>query len=332
MTKHQVPPYISSDMQHQQDEPQELVSELCDLVLKNDHQGIIEFSKKYGHITGRTSYQDKCSCGCTMNTSLVDTLDGMGSSTFEVPVTTETFQLLFDQHILSVKDIKFLTDYMSHCNCQERWKSLNSIIRMFDVEAMRLYRSEYNTTLLFSMFYMFYYNNDDEWEELFSYLVDEIGIDVNVKVRMEDDRVASKYNHTIMPLAIQYSSPRIVKKLHDMGLDVNEFRPCGEFNMSPIMMKTNSIGNWMTQGTKTYDSQNSITFKMPEKEEVEERLNKLYEMLHLLKELKYDPSILNQRMYPKDEKKPDEEFGKNLSYLIQKWKFVENDERFSIFV
>jgi hypothetical protein len=332
-------------------EKKDSIKDLWGLIVRNDHDGIRSFVS-YHNIEGSTSFKSYCDmpgCGCISNVSIINYLKSMGScddfgdgyDDWKIPVTTETFALLFELGIIKRDNIKFLYDYIRTCNREARWKSLLSIIPMFSKDAMISYRSDYNQTILYMAFHMLYFPEDmTEWYEFIYYLLDVVGIDP--KVCTHDPEKPNEFNDetdTVMISAIIGQHIPIIRKLHNMGLDINEFYGyCYLYHRTPIMTTAHRICKMIVRGEKVFNQElDHDVYEHLSDQEITTHLEKLYSTLILLRDLGYDFTVRNYRRpsdvhcYKPKKYNDDSKFGYTLGDILRKWNIAERDSRFAEF-
>lgn len=295
---------------------------LLNLIRENKHEEIRRFAYNHPTINWNRFFLAKRPYGCVEEGRLLTKRLARFGHNGDFTVSNETLELLFETKILSYRDIEFLDDYISQCNSQARFDSMKRIIKKFDKDCMKYHRSYNGSTLLHSMFWMYYIPEDrTEWEEIMDYLIDEIGIDICAKFHEpKNDPRKETYVSTVMTQAIKGFYPKYIKKFCEMGVDINERFPDGETDMTPIMIGANSIGKWIRECNG---------------ENIKKHINALYETLCTLKELNYNFSVKN-KCYSPDPRfvryLPSDKYGLTLADILRKWKLDEFDSRLQEFM
>jgi hypothetical protein len=131
----------------------EFISKYINLVKSNDSDGLRKLYIEKP-ISIDDSYQKPCSfcdCGYISNISIKSYLlnesqQGFPNTKFNINTTYETYKTLVALGILKSTDIEFLFEYFI-CPCKEQFDRACEIFDLFDKEAIRDYKDEYNQTV-----------------------------------------------------------------------------------------------------------------------------------------------------------------------------------------
>jgi len=307
------------------------INDLWNLIINNDHEGIRSFIASSG-IECDTSYTTYCElpdCGCSDHNSIKSYLivfpNGFGG--FDFPIKFDTIKLLFDIGFLKRDDVDFLEKYMRRINCDEKFDMLMAIVSMYDKTALKNWRSsDYNETLLHVAFGIYYGDaRKSAWEHFVFYLIYCVGIDVTVKLYDSSRGPDQDGKDTVMAYAICKGNANIIRTLHKLGMDVNEFD--GDpynYNRTPIMAKAVDIGKLM----KSKDKHDKIRLQYS--------LDTLYETCTILKELGYDFSVVNKRgscpPYKTSKKKMSLKYDHRFADFLKIYGIPSHDPRFCEFL
>lgn len=273
---------------------------------------------------------EPCWCGCPPST-FRDILAGDGSLLDPPPqITIETWKKMIELGIVDSKDISVLYQMAKSLNSTPRWLQFDKILRLFDREAIRDFRSEDDEPLIFCMFYM----SIPDTAILMSpirYLVEECGVDVSTLrgKDLEDGELPDSLFEVVLGVC---SRPELCRYLISKGADINY---CGGHSgrgfCNPFAWRLKMVigyifdKHWEDED-EDEDEDEMITQMTSKSRRVmgpldHERLEKcipgLVEVYKILKEHGY-----NFGPDPRDKKQ------RTISYYINKHKLLEVDPRF----
>jgi len=111
-------------------------------IVNNDHATIRAVLARNPNIDCEEHATACSECEFTTNLTILSAIyDQTQMSNFVVTTTRETVELLMELEILMPTNIKFLDDYITSCECPDKWRFYDEILPLFDRNAIRNYRS-----------------------------------------------------------------------------------------------------------------------------------------------------------------------------------------------